>query len=195
MSRLSEMQEMEITRRIQRLEAKLIELKTTPQPTSNRSGVLTYQVPESDGWQTVEWTDHNDNVTFTNAMTLPPLPKDYQLNNIEVTALYTPHNQDNPIVYPYLSLSIDGAEWSPYYSPSLGLGFKVSSGQSSVSLFINYNRDDTDYSVAKPTYKFYTSADYGTSSNSHSPVLRVKFRLRSTDKGTISVKVKTYKGF
>ena len=41
MSRLNEMQEMDITRRIQILESRLMEFKLTPQPTSNKSGVLT----------------------------------------------------------------------------------------------------------------------------------------------------------
>ena len=74
MSRLDEHQSQYLMNWVQRLEQQLLELKTTPQPTSNRSGVLTYQVPESDSWQEVEWVDHNGATTRTNALQLPPTP-------------------------------------------------------------------------------------------------------------------------
>lgn len=195
MSRLSEMQEMEITKRIQTLEARLIELKLTPQATSNRSGVLTYQVPEADNWQTVEWTDHLGNISMVDEMILPPLPQNFQQNRVEITATFEPDNQANPILYPYLIVSIDGAPWTPYYSPSLGLGFSAASDSSGIGTFVSYNEDQTDYGDERPVYKFYTLAYYNTKTNSVNPRLRVKFRLRSTDKGKVSVAVRTYKDF
>lgn len=195
MSRLNEMEEMEITRRIQRLEARLIELKVTPQITSNRSGVKTYQVPESDEWQVVEWTDYLGDVSNTSSMVLPPLPNNYSSNRIEVEAEYTPLNQNNPIQYPYLTLQIDGVEWSANYSPSLGLGFSGYSGQAGVSTFTGFLADQTDYSKERPVYKYTMTAYYNTASNTFSPTLRAKFRLRSTDKGTVKLKIRTYKDF
>lgn len=195
MSRLNEMEEMEITRRIQRLEARLIELKSTPQLTSNRSGVKNYQVPELDNWQVVEWTDYLDNTIDTVDMVLPPLPNNYSLNRIEVVCEYTPLNQNNPIVYPYLTLQIDGAEWSPSYSPGLGLGFSGFSGQAGVSTYTGFLTDNTDYSEDKPVYKYGMTAYYSTTSSTFSPTLRAKFRLRSTDRGSVKVKIKTYKDF
>lgn len=197
MSRLNEMQEMNITRRIQILESRLMELKLTPQPTSNRSGVLTYQVPANDIWQTVEWTDHLGVVRYTDTITLEPTPQSYELSRVEFEYTYTPKNQNNPIVYPFLYAQIDGVEWIPFYSPSLGMGFNATASQSKITYYYDAgeNKETTNYSFEKPTYSWFTTARYSTQTSSHNPILKVKFRLRSTDTGTVSVKVKSYKDF
>ena len=197
MSRLNEMQEMDITRRIQILESRLMELKLTPQPTSNRSGVLTYQVPANDIWQTVEWIDHLDVVRYTDTITLESTPNSFMLNRVEINYTYTPKNQNNPIAYPFLYLQIDGSEWQPFYSPSLGLGFNADTTNATISYYYDSgeNVELTDYSQTKPVYIWKTTARYSTKSSSNKPIIKVKFRLRSTDIGSISVQVKTYKDY
>lgn len=197
MSRLAAMQAAGYTERLRSLQATLLELKTTPQPTSNRSGVLTYQVPVSDDWQTVEWTDHLNVVRTTNEVTLEPMPNDYSFSRADIEYTYTPEKQSNPIIYPFLHLEIDGVEWTPFYSPSLGMGFAASAVNSSISAYFEsfQQLDLTDYSLANPEYKWLINTNYGTKTSSHRPKLKAKFRLRSTDRGAVSIKIKSYKDF
>lgn len=193
MSRLDERQSQYLMNWVQRLEQQLLELKTTPQPTSNRSGVLTYQVPELEDWQEVEWVDHNGATTRTNALQLPPTLNAMTGNLLELEYSYTPSKQNAPIIYPFIELSIDGAEWRPFYSPSLGMGFRSVASKSNAVLYMSNVAELTDYAAGKLLYKWRASANYTTNSSDHSPTLNVRFRLRSTDRGEVSVKIKSYR--
>lgn len=196
MSRLAMNQGLGLPDTVQRLERQLAELKATPQPTSNRSGVLTYQVPVSDDWQGIEWKDHLDVIHYdVDVVSLEPLPNSSYMNRAVFECFYTPVNQETPVVYPFLHVQIDGMEWYPAFSPNVGSGFWAQNANCYISLLATEIYDMTDYSLDEPEYMWRYFVYYGTHSSSFRPNLRTKFRLRSTDKGSVYVRLKTFKDF
>lgn len=196
MNRLNDMQEMHLQRRIAALEAKLIDLKITPQPTSNKSGVKTYLNPKDTDWQFFEYTDYNGVVTTTDTVNLPATAVGF-LNNIDVTCEFRPLNQNNPIVIPYLdALLNNSARLQPAYNPSFGICMIASAGEASLlaNSKINYQNDLTNYSLQKPVYRwkssFYWKTPPGQGIN-----LKFRFFVRSTDKGSLRMMVKSYRNF
>ena len=195
MSRLTELEEQTAIGLLARLRAQQAEMKVTPQLTSVKSGIQTYQVPENNLWDEfdfVQVVNGVEQVTRTRVAELPGTGSLQTPKMLEVTTIYTPKYQDSPVVYPYLVLSLGGQEWEPIYSPALGLGFSSRKQGNSVSIgsFI-YLSDKTDYSAEKILFTYLTDASYSTTSNS-SVTLRVRFRLRSTDRGKTYVKVVMY---
>ena len=195
MSRLTELEEQTAIGLLARLRAQQAEMKFTPQLTSVKSGVQTYQVPEDNLWDEfdfVQVVNGVEQVTRTRAAELPGTGSLHLPKILEVTTIYTPKYQDSPVVYPYLVLSLGGQDWQPRYSPSFGLGFGVPNDGSSNSIHsVQYLLDQTDYSAKKIISTYMTNAHYATMS-SDDVKLRVRFRLRSTDRGKTSVKVKLY---
>lgn len=195
MSRLTELEEQTAIGLLARLRAQQAEMKFTPQLTSVKSGVLTYQVPEDNLWDEFDFVrivNGVEQVIRTRAAELPGTGGVQYLRALYVTTTYTPQHQNSPVVYPYLVLSLGGQEWEPIYSPALGLGFssRKQGNSGSIGSFI-YLSDKTDYSAEKILFTYLTDASYSTTSNS-SVTLRVRFRLRSTDRGKTYVKVVMY---
>lgn len=194
MNRLNEMEEMDLQRRIAALEAKLIDLKITPQPTSNKSGVKTYLNPKDTDWQFFEYTDFNEVVTTTDTVNLPATPAGF-LSTIEVTCEFRPLNQNNPIVIPYLdALLNNSARLQPSYNPNFGICIAAVVGGASIiaNSQLNYQSDLTNYSLQKPVYRwkssFYCKEPPGQGIN-----LKFRFFVRSTDKGQLRMMVKSYR--
>ena len=197
MNRLNDMQEMHLQRRIAALEAKLIDLKITPQPTSNKSGVKTYLNPKDTDWQFFEYTDFNGVVTTTDTVNLPPIVSVGSLNTIEVTCEFRPLNQDCPIVIPYLDILLNNsARLQPSYNPSFGVCMTASVGEASIIANgkTDYQNDLTDYSLEKPVYRWKSSFYWGTPQG-QGINLKFRFFVRSTDKGQLRMLVKSYRHF
>lgn len=195
MSRLTELEEQTAIGLLARLRAQQAEMKVTPQLTSVKSGIQTYQVPENNLWDEfdfVQVVNGVEQVTRTRVAELPGTGSLQTPKMLEVTTIYTPKYQDSPVVYPYLVLSLGGQDWQPRYSPSFGLSFGLPSDGSSNSIYsTQYLLDHTDYSARKIISTYMTNARYATM-GSDEVKLRVRFRLRSTDRGKTSVKVKLY---
>ena len=195
MSRLTELEEQTAIGLLARLRAQQAEMKLTPQLTSVKSGVQTYQVPEDNLWDEfdfVQVVNGVEQVTRTRMAELPGTGSLQTPKMLEVTTIYTPKYQDSPVVYPYLVLSLGGQDWQPRYSPSSGLGFGLPNDGSSNPIYsVQYLLDQTDYSAKKILSTYLTRSYYATTS-SDDVKLRVRFRLRSTDRGKTSVKVKLY---
>jgi len=197
MNRLNDMQDMYLQRRIANLEAKLIDLKLTPQPTSNKSGVKTYLNPKSTDWQSFEYTDYNGVVTTTDTVNLPATSNVGALNNLDVTCEFRPLNQDCPIVIPYLdALLNNSARLQPSYNPNFGVCMVASAGQASLlaNSELNYQNDLTNYSLQKPVYRW-KSSFYWETPPGQGISLKFRFFVRSTDKGQIRMLVKSYRYF
>lgn len=148
------------------------ELKLTAQNTSSSSGVLTYQIPSDDSWD-VE-------------LQLPTTAGN-NFGTIEVITTYDSEFQDHPVFYPYLTAEINGNVWHPVYSPSLGLGFRSDAGRDSYIQSFEYLQDVTTYSEKRSTHKFVTVIYYKSST---SATLRLRFAVRSTDKGSTNVQTR-----
>lgn len=196
MSRLTELEEQTAIGMLARLRAQQVEMKTTPQLTSAKSGVQTYQVPEYDLWDEFEFVHRlvggGQTVTQTRAARLPGTGAQQNAKSLLIDTEYIPKYQDSPVAYPYLLLSIDDAEWEPFYSPSLGLCFRSKGGNSGRSIFsVRYLRKSIDFSKKKLKYKYSTMAFYSAPGNDE-VTLRVRFRLRSTDRGDTTVRVELY---
>lgn len=195
MSRLTELEEQTAIGLLARLRAQQAEMKVTPQLTSVNSGIQTYQVPENNLWDEFDFVRVINGVEQTVQTRAAELPGTGSLQNpkmLEIMTVYIPKYQDSPVVYPYLVLSLGGQDWQPRYSPSFGLGFGLPNGGSSNSVYsAQYLLDQTDYSAKKIILTYLTNAHYATTS-SDDVKLRVRFRLRSTDRGKTSVRVKLY---
>lgn len=148
------------------------ELKLTPQSTSAASGVQTYQVPAGDNW------DLELNL---------PVAVGSNLGTVEVTTAYDSEFQDHPVFYPYLIADINGHEWHPVYSPNLGLGFRSDPARGSYIQSFEYLQDKTVYSEERATHRYITAIYYRSSIPA---TLRLKFKVRSTDRGTTSVQAR-----
>ena len=195
MNRLNEMEEMHLQRRIAALEAKLIDLKLTPQPTSNKSGVKTYLNPKSTDWQSFEYTDYNGVVTTTDTVNLTSTADVGSLNNLEVICEFRPRNQEYPVVIPYLdTLLNNSARLEPSYNPSFGVCMAASVGGASVAANskVDYQNDLTNYALQKPVYRW-KSLFYWWAPQGQSISLKFRFFVRSTDKGQLRMLVKSYR--
>lgn len=195
MNRLNEMEEMHLQRRIAALEAKLIDLKLTPQPTSNKSGVKTYLNPKNTEWQFFEYTDYNGVVTTTDTVNLTSIVNIGSLNNLEVICEFRPRNQEYPVVIPYLdTLLNNSARLEPSYNPSFGVCMAASVGGASVAANskVDYQNDLTNYALQKPVYRW-KSLFYWWAPQGQSISLKFRFFVRSTDKGQLRMLVKSYR--
>lgn len=195
MNRLNEMEEMHLQRRIAALEAKLIDLKVTPQPTSNKSGVKTYLNPKDTDWQFFEYTDFNGVVTTTDTVNLPATPASFLSTIIEVTCEFRPLNQDNPVVIPYLDALLNNSvRLQPSYNPNFGICMAAVVGRASIiaNSKLNYQNDLTNYSLQKPVYRWKSSFYWGTPQG-QGISLKFRFFVRSTDKGQLRMMVKSYR--
>lgn len=186
MSRLTELQEHNIVGFLVRVKSQLVDLKTTAQPTSVKSGVKTYQSPEGDLWDEIEFS-YNGVVTKGRSILLPGTGGLYNQRTLTIDTEFEPTNQAFPVVYPYATLSIGGVEWKPAYHPNFGLVFRGDSGQVSL-MTTDYLTDVTDYSAERPLYKQTMSVYYATAGTS-AVDLKVRYRTRSTDRGKTKVMV------
>lgn len=185
MSRLEDQQDSALEAMVLQLRADIDDYKMTPQLTSNASGVVNYQVPATGGWQAVELTDKDGNVT-EGVVDIPVAAA----GSIRIDAEFTPKNQKAPVVYPYLECSINGVSWVPtMHLGSLALILATPEGVTpSIDTFLSGMMDDlTDYSQEDLVFK-YQQYIYASGAGT----LRVSFRLRSSDTGEVKVKVKLY---
>jgi len=81
--------------------------------------------------------------------------------------------------------------WEPFYSPSLGLVFTNRDSSFTSILSAEYLIDKTDYGAKKLIYKYETNVNYGVGSSS-GEYLKMRFRVRSTDRGKTKIKVVSY---
>lgn len=188
MSRLSEIDERSVVGMLARIRANLLDIKTTPQPTSVGSGVRTYQVPSGDNWDKFEFVRKNGTSSTVAEVTLPTTGSVSNMNFMTIETEFEPDNQDSPVVYPHLELLIGGQQWEPRYHPNFGLTFSTRDSQSVAFSTSSYLRDKTDYTAERLIYKYETVVYYGVASGDGEK-LRVRFRLRSTDRGKAKVKV------
>lgn len=187
MSRLTELEERSIIGMLARIKAQHADMKTTSQPTSVVSGIRTYQVPEHNLWDSFELV-RNGSISSVNQVLLPSTGSVYNLKFLNITATFTPDHQAAPVVYPFLQLMLGDQEWEPRYHPSFGLTFSTRPSQTHSLISTEYLRDTTDYGTQKLLYRYETLVNYGIAA-SGGGLLRVRFRLRSTDRGKIAVKV------
>ncbi len=190
MSRLTELDERSVVGMLARIRANHLDIKTTPQPTSVVSGVRTYQVPDGDGWDKFELVRNGSSSVVTEAL-LPSTGGTAMMMPLTITTAFEPENQESPVVYPYLQILLGNQEWEPRYHPSFGLIFSAKPNYQIGLISVQYLQDKTDYSADKLIYKYETSLNYGIS-NSSGERLRVRFRLRSTDRGKTNIKVVAY---
>lgn len=196
MNRLTELEEQTVVGMLARLKARQVEMKATPQLTSVKSGVQTYQVPEHNLWDRFEFVrrfiDGSQTVTHTQVAKLPGTGAQQNIKSLLVDMEYIPKNQDSPVAYPYLSLSIGGTKWEPFYSPWQGLCFRSKEDTSGRSVFsVGHLKRSIDFSEKRLKYKYRVQAFYKAPGDEEVE-LRVRFRLRSTDKGDTSVRVELY---
>lgn len=187
MSRLTELEERSIIGMLARIKAQHADMKITPQPTSVVSGIRTYQVPEHNLWDTFELV-RNGVSSNVNQVLLPGTGGVYNMKFLQIITSFTPDNQESPVVYPFLQLMLGDQQWEPRYHPSFGLTFSTKPNQSYSLVSTDYLRETTDYSSQKLIYKYDTSLNYGIAASGGAP-LKVRFRLRSTDRGKTTVKV------
>lgn len=187
MSRLTELEERSIIGMLARIKAQHADMKITPQPTSVVSGIRTYQVPEHNLWDTFELV-RNGVSSNVNQVLLPGTGGVYNMKFLQIITAFTPDNQESPVVYPFLQLMLGDQQWEPRYHPSFGLTFSTKPSQSHSLVSTDYLRDMTNYRDKKLVYKYETPVNYGIAASSGAP-LRVRFRIRSTDRGKVSVKV------
>lgn len=191
MSRLTELEERSIVGMLSRIKAQHTDMKTTPQPTSVKSGVRTYQVPENNLNSEVEFV-RSGSTSMTRNLIVPGTGSINNLKSLEVETTFTPQNQKSPVVYPYLLASIDDAYWEPLWHPSLGLIFSLKNNQSFTLQSSEYMIDETDYGATdKIVYRHRTTIFYATSGTSPATI-KLRYQLRSTDRGTTKVKARLY---
>lgn len=194
MNRLTELEERSIIGMLARIKAQHADMKITPQPTSVKSGVRTYQVPDGDLWDDFDvYKETNGSELFLGKHSRYLLPGTGGINTPRIFSVLTefePKNQKAPVVYPYLTVCIDGHTWEPSYQPSMGLIFTTRDVNASSHVFSGWYLDDrTNYRDASSLrFSYLTMCYYDTPSNS--PVeLKIKFTVRSTDRGKTKVKV------
>lgn len=194
MNRLAEIEEHNVIGMLSRIQAQHVDMKSTPQPTSVKSGVRTYQVPESELWDEFELYQRvNGNEVFIGKYRRYLLPGTNGVNNpgtINIITEFVPKNQKNPVVYPYLVASLDGRQWEPTYNPATGLAFEIKDPNARSHIFSGwYLKDNTNYRTDNMLKFSYTTSSYYDTPDSSNVELKVRFMVRSTDRGKTKIKV------
>lgn len=190
MSRLTELEEQNIVGVLSRIRANHADSKLISQPTSVTSGVRTYQSPNSENWDTFEFV-HRGSSTTTDKVLLTNTGGPLNMRLLAITTIFEPANQNSPVVYPFLDIMLGNQRWEPFYSPSLGLVFTNRDSSFTSILSAEYLIDKTDYGAKKLIYKYETNVNYGVGSSS-GEYLKMRFRVRSTDRGKTKIKVVSY---
>lgn len=194
MSRLTELEEQNVIGMLSRIQAQHIDMKSTPQPTSVKSGVRTYQVPEGELWDEFElFQKANGSETFIGKYQSYLLPGTNGINNpgsINIITEFVPKNQKSPVVYPYLVASLDGRQWEPTYNPAAGLAFAIKDPNARSHIFSEwYLKDNTNYRTNNKLKFSYITGGYYDTPDSSSVEFKVRFMVRSTDRGETKIKV------
>lgn len=109
MSRLNEMESMNLINRIARLKGAAIDLKLGRAYTSGKSGVIAYVIGNS-SWDVVEAKIGSAAPIMTDTITFPNTGSMSSGNFIEITHTYTPKYQDFPIATPSLRVNVNGVD-------------------------------------------------------------------------------------
>nr|DAX81353.1 MAG TPA: hypothetical protein [Caudoviricetes sp.] len=194
MSRLIELEERGLVGMLARIKAQHADLKSTPQPTSVKSGVRTYQIPEGNLWNEFEvYRKINGTEVFIGKHRHYMLPGTGGVNTPDTFNIITeffPENQKSPVVYPYLVVSVDGHSWEPIYDPSIGLAFAVKDPHARSHVFSGwYLKDSTNYRSRNALKFLYVTNGYYDTPDYANVELKIRFMVRSTDKGKIKIKV------
>ena len=190
MSRLTELEEQNIVGVLSRIRANHADSKLISQPTSATSGVRTYQSPNSENWDTFEFVRRGSSTTVDKVL-LANTGGPLNMKLLAITTIFEPANQNSPVVYPFLDIMLGNQRWEPFYSPSLGLVFTNRDSSFTSILSAEYLIDKTDYGAKKLIYKYETNVNYGVGSSS-GEYLKMRFRVRSTDRGKTKIKVVSY---
>ena len=190
MSRLTELEEQNIVGVLSRIRANHADSKLISQPTSATSGVRTYQSPISENWDTFEFVRRGSSTTVDKVL-LANTGGPLNMKLLAITTIFEPANQNSPVVYPFLDIMLGNQRWEPFYSPSLGLVFTNRDSSFTSILSAEYLIDKTDYGAKKLIYKYETNVNYGVGSSS-GEYLKMRFRVRSTDRGKTKIKVVSY---
>ena len=191
MNRLIEVESQDLTNRLLLMRANLDEIKTT-QLISNDSGLKHYQVPEDGEWQMVEvWRGNN---LIGNMVNIPVTWSGWNAN-LNIDCEFEPKNQAFPVVYPFLEVEMNGVVWKIVFMPSLNLEYRATVGGYVISTAGGLLIDKTDYSADKLLFKYNISAEVfkfigGNQVQGGSVGLKMRFRVRSSDKGTVRIKAR-----
>lgn len=184
MSRLNEMQELEITRRISRLRGRLNELKVGRAFTSGKSGVIAYNVG-SDAWDTMKRPDG------TIIGTSLKLTNTGQMNygkSILIRTKYIPKYQDFPITAPFMRINTNGQDLVRYadggYPP-----WRSGDGSTWNLNASGYLQETVGYYGIKKLQQWETYLNYAGTAEL---TIKINTQIKSTDKGQIITEVVVY---
>lgn len=191
MNRLIEVESQELANRLLNMRASLDEIKTT-QLISNDSGLKHYQVPESGEWQSVEVVRGNN--PATNMVDIPITWGGWNAS-LNIDCEFEPKNQSFPVVYPFLEVEMNGVVWKIVFMPSLNLEYRATASEYVISTAGGLLVDKTDYSADKLLFKYNISAEIlkfigGNQVQGGSVMVRMRFRVRSSDTGIIRIKAR-----
>lgn len=178
MSRLNEMESMNLVNRIARLKGAAIDLKLGRAYTSGKSGVIAYVVGNS-SWDVVEAKIGTASPVMTDTITFPNTGDPSFGNFIEITHTYMPKYQDYPIATPSLRININGVDMvmaedggmPPWRSSGSGWGVGGTTWLDELDDFFGVPK--------KIVWKTFLSYSGTATIN-----MKLDLQIKSTDKGT-----------
>lgn len=184
MSRLNEMESMNLVNRVARLKGAAIDLKLGRAYTSGKSGVIAYVVGNP-SWDTVEAKIGAALPIMTNNVSFPNTGNMSMGNFIEITHTYTPKYQDFPIATPSLVININGIDMNlaidggyPPWRASDGSTWSMGGTQW-------LEEQSTSFGIPK-TIVWKTSLVYSGTATIN---MKLDLQIKSTDKGTYTTYV------